>query len=66
MKRLNDNELTHRIHHFMERKMQEFPELQGEGSSGGTASHTQETRPVQGIFQSANRINLRWRLSHNT
>jgi len=58
MKRLNDEELTNRIHNFMDRKMQEFPELKPSLEEKGIRA----TRETRDIFR-VNRFGFHW---HNT
>ncbi len=59
MKRLNDEELTHRIRNFMDRKMQEFPELKPSIQEKGVLA----ARETNDIFRTTNRFGFHW---HNT
>lgn len=60
MKRLNEDELNARIHTFLDRKMQEFPELRpgkhfelDEQSARAARNHTD-------IFRIASRLGIHW------
>lgn len=54
MKRLNDEELTVRIHNFLDRKLQEFPELKPSTSSVRVAREQNDT------FRTTNRFGFHW------
>lgn len=58
MKRLTDKELETRIHNFMIRKLEEFPELRDDNP--GTYS-VHSAREHTDLFRSASRFTLHWR-----
>jgi hypothetical protein len=58
MKRLNDDELNVRIHSFLNRKMEEFPELKpGNGTNENAARAARENIDV---FRTTSRFGFHW------
>jgi hypothetical protein len=57
MRRLNDNELESRIHSFITRKFEEFPELQ---ENSPLAHGVRTARDHSDRFRSSSRFSLRW------
>lgn len=64
MKRLNDEELTVRIHNFMNRKMQEFPELKPGNSLNESA--VRSARENTDVFRTTNRFGFHWHSAPRT
>jgi hypothetical protein len=64
MKRLNDEELNVRIHNFMSRKMEEFPELKP--NSAIQDNTVRGARENSDVFRTTNRFGFHWHTSPRT
>ena len=58
MKRLTDDELNVRIHNFLDRKMEEFPELKPGSSRNEHAARA--ARENADIFRATSRFGFHW------